>query len=813
MEAPRSMLSQAAGSAERPAAERFKRRRLGRQLLERAADPDFPDQVLVVFGGTGAVGGAAVLQMLSLFEEALRCRAPAAEVRPRILLTGRTHSEIRQFTRLLFDVHRRDHHRLPERVEGVGYRTASGVLVEMDTFSVDPRIPGLEEFDRLDRGGREQAVRRLVEGHGLDPEGPAAVRLALFERLLTEQVGHPFSGFLARYRTARGRPAPGRRFGAVVVGIPLASIAAYRLPQVEEAALLLGATPGGTGVERLKELYLAALQSDLVEVRERLADEVLAAHTTGVGGMYDEGPEGRRTIRLGFAHSALDRKLADKQAFASRLAASYAAAGIKMLVTAAAIGVDGVLIRHSPPMNPAIRRRLQDRAKEGLEVIPRADLRQRLKVYRPHRLDLLDEPHQPVKLEHGRPLVLDYTLRSGENGYFTVSNTDALYRVMRVTSASELGLLLARVALLGDDPDRPAFPGNTCYYSETDYSRQVFDLLGQPQLRRSQTRGLQPKALQDLGSAKHQAELHTLGLLILLQRLKSLHLDEIPAHVDLARFDPEAYFESHSRALTLEQVARRDPAGLARELEVLATARAEDDLRPLKSFFQADPDRQEAARRILRAVLQAAWAVPAIGSPILIERDGRRRVVAGCYAASIDRIVTHRDTFAIHLRRRFASLRGFPPAPGDAEFERFVEFHVANNGFVDLRPVAVLVTARSDEEELDGKVRVFRREAEFVDALRALPPYGYFTTSGLVALLVRLRGLSSLAHQLDLTLGSANEYRAHLPFDDRGRPLLVPGVVEAFRMVSEGLEKNTGLERLDGRWGYYLDAPLDTPPG
>ena len=73
----------------------------------------------------------------------------------------------------------------------------------------------------------------------------------------------------------------------------------------------------------------------------------------------------------------------------------------------------------------------------------------------------------------------------------------------------------------------------------------------------------------------------------------------------------------------------------------------------------------------------------------------------------------------------------------------------------------------------------------------------------MIALLVRLRGLYRLACELDPRLGTANEFRAHIPFDEHDRPLLVPGVVEAFRMVSEGLEKNTGAERLDGRWGYY----------
>jgi hypothetical protein len=268
----------------------------------------------------------------------------------------------------------------------------------------------------------------------------------------------------------------------------------------------------------------------------------------------------------------------------------------------------------------------------------------------------------------------------------------------------------------------------------------------------------------------------------------------------LETFQAHEYFEEHSRVLTLDNVLSWQPESLAHDLSRLVTARDEHDLTPLKYFIQADQDRKEAAHRVLRAVLFAAWTIPSIGTPVVYEARGRRRVVAGYYAASIDSVVTHRDRFATYLRDRFAETRG-----GDeAAFERFVEFHIANNGFADLRPLAVLVTARSDREDLATKVQVFRDEASYAAALRRVEPYSYFTTSGLLALLVRLRGLGRLAHQLDFQLGTANEFRAHLPHDERGRPLLMPGVVEAFRMVSEGLEKNTGMERLDGRWGYYL---------
>jgi len=779
---------------------RFKKPRLGPQLLRQASQPGFFNQTHVIFGGTGAVGGATALQMIDLFQEAGRRFSLKDQVEPRIVITGRTKQELRQFTALLFEVQRRDRGRPPERIDGIGYRLCDGVILELTTFELDASLPGLAGFSERDDQGQRDAMRRFLRGGGLELEEVGEEQIAYLQRVLEEGVGKPFTDFLAHHSTQRGLGPDGRSFKSVVVSIPLASFASYGLTGLEDAGSMLGLQRGSDRMRQLKDAYLRALRDDLANVAEHLADEVLAAHTTAVGGMYDEEENDRRVIRLGFAHSALDVRLADKQLFAERLARLYAEKGIKMLITAAAIGVDQVLVRESPPINGAIRRQLLHAVANGHPLFAEGQVSTRMRVYAPMDLDLLEEAHEPLTFKRGRSLVVDYVVKSGENGFFTVSNTDALYRVMRVTSGSELGLLLARTALFGDDPHCPSFPGNTCYYTETDNSRQVFELLGQPKLRQSQLSGLQPKALQDLGSAKHQGELHLLGLLILLHRLKTLDLDAIPAHVHLATFNPQEYFEAHSRVLTLEHVASWRADVLATELTRLATARDEEDLRPLKSFFQADPDRQEAAHRVLQEVLHAAWAVPSIGTPILYEQGGRRRVVAGYYAAAIDRILTHRDSFGAFFHSQIEKLGG----SGGAS-ERLIEFHIANNGFVDLRPLAVLVAARSDRDDLTGKVRVFRDEAAFLKALAELEPYSYFTTSGLIALLVRLKGLCQIAHELDLKIGTANEFRAHLPHDNRGRPLLIPGVVEAFRMVSEGLEKNTGSERLDGRWGYYLE--------
>jgi hypothetical protein len=333
----------------------------------------------------------------------------------------------------------------------------------------------------------------------------------------------------------------------------------------------------------------------------------------------------------------------------------------------------------------------------------------------------------------------------------------------------------------------------------------VFDLLHHPQLRKNQLSGLQPKALQDLGSAKHQGELHTLGLLILLNKLKTLNLEAIAPNVDLNYFDPRVFFEVNSQTPALENVLGWDVQALSAAMVSLVTANSEADLASIKHYYQTDSNRQEAIHRVLREVIVATRAIPSLGTPILYEEKGRRRVVAGYYAAPIDRVIAYRDSFVDYFREEFAKVGG----DNEEDFEKFVEFHIASFGFTDIRPIAVLVTARKPGRDFSRNVRIFQDEQSFIEALRQLEPYSYFATSGLLALLVRLKGLYHLAQELDLELGSANEFRSHFCYDDHGRALLVPGIVEAFRMVSEGLEKNTGSERLDGRWGYHL-PPAET---
>lgn len=784
---------------------RFKKSRLGPRLIREAADPAFFDQVHVIFGGSGAVGGATAIQLISLFEEAAARKQESTKGNPRIVITARSKQELRQFTSTLFKLQQRDHGKLPSPLNNIGYITVKGIIVELNTLAIDPDIPELSGLSVIGEAERQEAIRKFLETEAISTDTPLQDKVRAVKSAIQERVGRPFSDFLLRYREERGLPQSQTHFQSAIVAIPLASIASYKLNDLEIACSYLGISPQSSHLEQLKTAYLQALRDDLAHIADKMAHTVIAAHTTAVGGMYDEEIDGNRTIRLGFAHSALDERLRDKQAFAEELTKLYAERGIKMLITAAAIGVDSIMVNKTPPMNAVIRQLLLGAKAHGYQILPESDLdkAREIRIYPPVDLDLLDEPHMLISFNHGRPLILNYVLKSGENGFFTVSNSEALYRVMRVTSSAELGLLLARTAVLGDDPMHPSFVNNVCYYAETDNSRQIFDLLNQPQLRNNQASGLQPKALQDLGSAKHQGEMHTLGMLILLHRLQTLNLEALPRNIDLKYFNPREFFERESQALTLEHILGWDIHALASALSILVTANSEADLVPLKHYYQTDPRRQDAIHRVLREVIWAVRAIPSLGTPILYQEAERRRVVAGYYAAPIDQVITHRDSFAAYLREEFEKVGG-----DEEMFDKFVEFHIANFGFADIRPLAVLVRARSASEDLSEKVEVFSDERSFIEALSRLKPYTYFTTSGLLALITRLKGLYYLACELDFDLGSANEFRSHFYHDENGSPVMIPGLVEALRMISEGLEKNTGAERLDGRWGYYIPPSM-----
>jgi hypothetical protein len=790
----------------------YKRERLGPRLVAAARSGERYRDAHMFLGGTGAVGGTALLHMISLYEEMFATSPPGPDDVPVLATTGTTAEEIAAFTRRLFRFIESRHgaDRLPERVRR-GYLTHSGVFIAMERFEVEA-LPGLKRIGTAPPEGRGTVTAEFLRGLGTDVgASPDDVFAVLSEAVSSAR---PFSRFLEDYRREHLERLRIPRFRSVILGIPVPSLVAYH-----QGELALVAEHGGglsaEQVDELKHRFVRALRDDLVEVQDRLANTVLVAHTTGVGGMYDlqPGAPDRPTIRLGFTHAALDRRLAEKARFAAELTELYAGAGLKVLVTAAAIGIDEVRVREQIPLHRGIRQMLFDapvevfpgsrepqpaESKASREAGRPVPARQVLRAYRPLTVPLDDPPGGAVTFERGEPVVPSYAIRSGENGFISVANADALYRAMRVASASELGLLLATVGLLGDDRVSPWFPGGVCYYTETDNSRQVFDFLSQPALLRAQLSGIDPMALQDLGSAKHQGELHTLALLILLHRLRTLDVDAIDPYVDLAHFDARAFLVARSRTLTFEDLAAWEFDDLARDLAVMASADEAVDLLRLIPHREHGlfPNRQEALRRVLEVVLRGVWTVPSLGSPLVFDRDGESDLRTGYYVAPLDLLVTERDAVSVWLRKAHAE-SGNP-----CSFEDYRDYQLAVGGFVDLRPHAIVCTAANDEQDLGGKVARFRDEDALRRRLQGLEPYGFFSTCGLLAVVVRLRSLYALLREGMIELGTLQDFRWAMPRDGTGHIVLVPGVVESFRMASEGLEKTTGTERLHGMWGY-----------
>jgi hypothetical protein len=781
---------------------RFKRSRFGPRLVEAARSGRHYRDVHVFIGGTGAVGGSSALQMVEMLEEMMTVNPPASlDDVPVLIITGRSDDEVHSFESRLKRVTRtRWGAGVAPRHFEHGFLTPGGVYVAVSKFELRP-IPGLEIVTDADVRSRADAVDEFLRVANVD-------RSDVGDSLLQYVRGlRPITSFLEDRRT-RLHDYGEKPFRSVLLGFPLPSILAYQTGGLGIVGAALGL--GEDFTARMKQEFERTFADDLAAVTETWGARVLVAHTTGVGGMYDETPDGETTLRLGFAHAARDEFLRNKHHEAVNLTNNYAQRGILMLVTAAAIGIDEVRMRERIPLHGGIVKALRDAPHELFRGA--RERKQFVQVFKPASLRIAgaaarrktesDAP-RPLHFKRGEELRPSWVIRSGENGFFSVANADALYRVMKVASVSELGHVLATTGLLGDDPNRPWFEDGICYYTETDNSRSVFDFLYQPVLLEAQLSGIDPVALQDLGSAKHQAELHTLGLLILLHRLRTLDIEAIEEYPDES-FNAKKFFLENSRVLTFRDVEGWDVETLARDLRTLVTADKPGQLLPLKPLI--DPGqfgaRDEAHLAVMKIVLDAVFAVPSLGSPIVVESDDGDPIVrAGYWIAPLGDIVTTEESLA----SLFSD--GYAKASPDCSLEEYRSFQMAVNGFIDLRPLAIVSSAKLSSEIRAGTVTVHRGEESFRARLRTIEPHSFFSTCGLLAVVHRLRSLGAMLGQARTDLGTMQDWLWTMRRDARGHTYVVPGVVEALRMIAEGQEKTTGTEWLDGLWGYERRLP------
>jgi hypothetical protein len=783
---------------------RFKKSRFGPRLVAAARSGQHYRDVHVLIGGTGAVGGSAALQMVAMLEEMMTVAPPASpDDVPVLIVTGRSDDEVHAFeSRLKRFTRSRWGAGTPPRHFEHGFLSPGGVYVAVSKFELKP-VPGLEIVTDADVHSRPAAVDEFLAiagaSRGMEQD---AIASALMRHV---RSARPITSFLTD-RLARLKDYGPKPFRSVLLGFPLPSILAYQTGGLVVVARELGL--GDDFVGEIKNAFESTFADDLAAIDQTWGARVLVAHTTGVGGMYDETPEGETSLRLGFAHAARDEFLRNKHHEAVHLTEKYARRGILMLVTAAAIGIDEVRMREPIPLHGGIVKALRDAPHELFRGA--RERKQFIHVFRPKTLSLggsekapPDREPKPLRFKRGDELRPEYAIRSGENGFFSVSNADALYRVMKVASVSELGHVLAVVGRLGDDANVPWFQDGICYYTETANSGQVCDFLYQPVLLATQLGGLDPIALQDLGSAKHQAELHTLGLLILLHRLRTLDIEAIEEYPDES-FNPRRFFLESSRALTFRDVEQWDVESLARDLRVLVTADKPGQLLPLKPLI--DPNqfggRDEAHLAVLKVILEAVFTVTSLGSPIVVEDEkGVAIARTGYWIAPLGDIVTGEDS----LGRLIAET--YERSGSSCSIEEFASFQMAVNGFIDLRPAAIVSSAKLPSEIRPGAVTVHRDRESLEQRLDSLEPYSFFATCGLLAVVHRLRSLGQLLSLARTDLGTMQDWVWTMRRDARGYTYVVPGVVEALRMISESQEKTTGTEWLDGIWGYRRRLP------
>src|SRR5438309_1825020 len=167
------------------------------------------NDVHLLIGGTGAVGGATLMKLLRIYGDLRRMHRVNTDVPgPVIVATGHDQTELDRFRTYIYDVTVSENGRYPTR-SGNTLRMPNGALLELHAFKFQV-LPGLSDL-----------LRQPTQ--------------SLFESLLTE-VGaiRSFTDLLTDVEADIGARTPFERFRSVQIGIPLPSLMAYQLDVLEE---------------------------------------------------------------------------------------------------------------------------------------------------------------------------------------------------------------------------------------------------------------------------------------------------------------------------------------------------------------------------------------------------------------------------------------------------------------------------------------------------------------------------------------------------------------------------------------------------
>ncbi|MDC0468427.1 hypothetical protein OAP07_04960 [Bacteroidia bacterium] len=767
---------------------------------------------MIFFGGTGAVGGQAVIEIISSFLYMKDAQISRTNTNPKLVITGINRSQIDQFCGKLFQIFGKQKF---EEIESNGDESTilfdQFIELHFKTLMAVPKfhVDLDEALKKIDNN--EDKVQYLIKE--------------------ASKTTSPFEAFVKKTKQELGL-GPHDRFRAVFSGIPVPSVATYHFESIDRLLIKHGIAQqdADKNIERsIKKEILKGLAEDFGDIKEHHSEEVLMAHTTSVGGMY-QIINGEPIIKLGYAHSSLGDLLKEKQFYANELTIQYSNFNLKSLVTASAIGIDYIYTSSTLPLSSGVSRKYRLAAeknklpfdlkvtfdKKGERLLNKIFPFQSLPVSHPVT-DTKGNPMVKTELDFGNnkdnipSLNVNYALRSGENGLFSLDNAYALYLNMKIASQEELAHVLVSNALLGDDDQKPWFDKHgICYYTQTDNSSLIFALLNnRKEFRKYQTSAFTVKAFQELGSSKHQAELHTHGLFILMHKLKNLSSQYISSMITSKYKEQEVkdFVDTNTPNLLLEDVVSygKDTETLSTAFSSLLSIKSVGEMAKytgytgeltgfVKVFFNG----------LYAAVSQTVRAITSLGNPIIFRnKNGNDEILAGPYFAPLDLVLDTNFTLIETIDKLCKENK--------LDREALINWLVCNNGFVDLRPQAILNTAKTFEQGLDDHISVIEDADQFRKQVQQLKLKNrrntqeniHFNSSGLLAYCGRITGLYEQLEQFDLSLGTFNGWKALFPIDDKFNHILIPGLVEAMRHYSEGLGKITGTEFLYPKYGYF----------
>jgi hypothetical protein len=296
---------------------------------------------------------------------------------------------------------------------------------------------------------------------------------------------------------------------------------------------------------------------------------------------------------------------------------------------------------------------------------------------------------------------------------------------------------------------------------------------------------------------------------MLMHKLKNLNSKQVSDQVTSKYEEQEVkqWVDANTSKLRLEDVVEygKNITSLAKSFSDLFAIQSAEDL-ALYTGFKGGLSGFTLTfyNGLFSAVTKTINAITSLGTPIIFQNaHGKDEILSGPYFAPLDLVLSTNYT----LIEKIDSLCKEQQLDRDV----FINWLVCNNGFVDLRPNAVLNMAKTYIGGLTDQIHILQTEEAFREAInnlklknaRNIKENYHYNTSGLLAYCGRITGLYEQLEQFDLSLGTYNGWKALFPIDGNENHILIPGLVEAMRHYSEGLGKITGTEFLYPRYGYF----------